>query len=199
MKRITRSVRFDLSLISMCFAGAPAIYIEKGLREPEWLVPFAEGEEKHVVAMSSRAASADGVSRAVTFGISRHISIAKDVGERVQTALQEAVVNAVAHGNLALSSQMRRDLPGCEQFEKMVAERLKVPDFASLPLAISVTARRDAIDVSVRDSGAGYAVRERSDTSDVSLYGRGLKIIGAMADTVTTREGGRNISMRFVL
>lgn len=198
-KRITRSVRFDLSLISKCFAGAPAIFVEKGLIEPDWLETFAEGEDKHVLAMSSRTASANGVSRAVTFGIGRHLNISKDVGERVQTALQEAIVNAVAHGNLALSSQIRRDLPGCEQFERMIAERLKVSVYAALPLAISVTAGPDAIDISVKDSGAGYSIRESFVTSDASLFGRGLKIIGAMADSVMTRDGGRQISMRFVL
>lgn len=122
------------------------------------------------------------------------------LASRMMDALQEAVGNAVMHGNLGLDSRFRATLDGLRWFAAAMTERLANPVFARLPVTIAAQLRRGGIVVWVEDYGQGFDYSEAPNLPPMSAAGGyGLSIILGSCDKVSFSRGGRRISMLFRL
>lgn len=118
----------------------------------------------------------------------------------VELCLQEAVANAVVHGNLGVPSNAKRQEHGYRAFSHMIGERLHVPELRRR--RVDIFARWDAqhITLGVADQGSGYdldALRRVRHESRRSPSGRGFLFMQALADAVDIGDGGRRIALRF--
>jgi CheY-like chemotaxis protein len=116
---------------------------------------------------------------------------------QVGVALREALVNAVYHGNLEVSSHLREAEGGA--YDEMIATRR-----SELPYRVRrvhVTARQTPTEVIyvVSDEGPGFDPAQLPDPTDPSqiemVHGRGLLLIRTFMDEVTHNERGNEITM----
>jgi DNA-binding NarL/FixJ family response regulator len=116
---------------------------------------------------------------------------------QVSIALQEAVTNAVFHGNLEVSSEHRQTDERI--FEQLALDRRQVEPYCSRRVRIHVQLDRDAARFSVSDDGPGFdaSLLDRPvHSEDLSrIGGRGLLLIRTFMDNVTFNPRGNQIIM----
>lgn len=115
----------------------------------------------------------------------------------VETALQEALTNALIHGNLGLASTMRDDFQHYARFCTLLETRLQACE-GQRRVEIAATWKDGWLEVSVMDHGEGFAETEKTKTpaaGGVILHGLG--IIRSLASAVTFADAGRCLIMRF--
>lgn len=124
-----------------------------------------------------------------------------DRRDDVELALHEAVSNALVHGNLGVAGMKELSAQELERFSRDLGDRLADPVLASR--RIVVTLRIDPAEdgrplatVEIADEGAGFNPGPRASSG---ASGRGLDLIGTIADGLTLEDGGRRIRMRFRL
>jgi len=116
---------------------------------------------------------------------------------QVGVALREALVNAMYHGNLEVSSQLRESGDGLYE-ELIAARRTELPYRVR---RVHVTARQTPTEVVyvVSDEGPGFDPTVLPDPTDPlrleMVHGRGLLLIRTFMDEVTHNERGNEITM----
>src|SRR5262245_13719026 len=116
---------------------------------------------------------------------------------RVSVALQEALINAIHHGNLEVGSDLReRD---DKAYQRLLDERRIDPNYRNR--RVYVTAREspaEAVYV-IRDEGPGFDPSKLPDPTDPSnlerVCGRGLLLIRTFMDEVHHNAIGNEITM----
>jgi CheY-like chemotaxis protein len=116
---------------------------------------------------------------------------------QVCVALQEALTNAIYHGNLEISSELRQD--DDDEFDEQARERRTLDPYRSRRVRIRAQIDRDAARFLIADDGPGYdtAIMSRPIQPDDlnQLGGRGLLLIRTFMDQVSFNKTGNEISM----
>jgi len=126
------------------------------------------------------------------------MNLCDEVGRlRVTVALQEALVNAIHHGNLEVSSTLREhDEKG---YQALIKERIIQKPFRDR--RIHVKAKESPLEAVyvVRDEGPGFDPSGLPDPTDPAnvekVSGRGLFLIRTFMDVVYHNETGNEITM----
>jgi len=116
---------------------------------------------------------------------------------RVSIALQEALLNAMQHGNLEVASELKeKDEKG---FQALLAQRRREKPY--LTRRVYVTARESPAEglYVIRDEGPGFDPSQLPDPTDPSnldrVSGRGLLLIRTFMDKVHHNPAGNQITM----
>ncbi len=116
---------------------------------------------------------------------------------QVSIALQEAVTNAVFHGNLEVSSETRQT--DDHIFSQLALERRQIEPYRARRVRIHVQLDADAARFSVSDDGPGFDVsilNRPIHAEDLTrIGGRGLLLIRTFMDEVTFNSHGNQIIM----
>jgi DNA-binding NarL/FixJ family response regulator/anti-sigma regulatory factor (Ser/Thr protein kinase) len=116
---------------------------------------------------------------------------------QVGVALQEALCNALYHGNLEVSSDLRQEDETL--FERVAEERRGLEPYRSRRLRVQVQLDRDAARFVVGDDGPGYdtTIFDRPVEADDlhKIGGRGLLLIRTFMDQVSFNKSGNQVSM----
>lgn len=119
-----------------------------------------------------------------------------DAPEQLQVgvALEQALHNAIFHGNLQLSAE---ELHGPRpQRDAVVEQRRRSPPYSSRRTRVFVVITRDEARLVVRDEGPGYDVARLFPKEGVSQEGRrGLVLIRSFMDEVNFNDAGNEIVM----
>lgn len=117
---------------------------------------------------------------------------------QISTALDEALINAIIHGNLEISTELRYEGTD-EQFREIVRERQKQAPYRDRSVTIVMDADRNEVRFTIRDQGPGFDVKSLPDPTDFSnlgeVGGRGLLLINAFMDQVEHNDQGTEITM----
>lgn len=123
-----------------------------------------------------------------------------DDGERMQVgvAVHEAVLNAIVHGNLEISSELKNG--DWNEYHAAVSQRGRQDPYQRRRVTVMVRATREpALTIRIRDEGKGYNPQKVCDpTDDDGLgksCGRGLLLIRTFFDEVTHSPTGNEITM----
>ena len=123
-----------------------------------------------------------------------------DDGERMQIAmaLDEALLNAMIHGNLEVSSELRQSDDGAP-YVNMIAKRKEEAPYNQRKVNIKLEASNEQITFTIRDEGPGFdaaALRDPTDPENIERAGgRGLLLINAFMDEVSHNDAGNEIRM----
>jgi len=116
---------------------------------------------------------------------------------RLGVALEEALLNAIIHGNLEVGSQ-HREGDGL-LYEEFIELHMTQEPFRSRTVTLSVDIDESGVAFQVTDEGPGFDIRDIPDPTDpenlLRPSGRGLLLIHAFMDDVTFNEKGNSITM----
>jgi len=111
-------------------------------------------------------------------------------------ALDEALSNAVYHGNLELSSTLR-EADG--DYQEHARQRMKQPPYCNRHVHVIAIFTRDHAKFVIRDEGPGFDPSSLPDPTDPEnierVGGRGLLLIRVFMDEVLFNEKGNEITM----
>lgn len=122
---------------------------------------------------------------------------------KLQLLLGEIITNAIDHGVLGLGSMLKDGPDGFDRYiadrNKRLASLLDEQDVGWVSVTVEPCAN-GMIQIMVQDSGLGFdheSIAHRSDTTDLSLYGRGLMIIKNLCESMQHSENGDCIVVEF--
>lgn len=156
------------------------------------------------LAVTTRSAYRHQVVKVFVGALAIRMDLSRDLRERIHTAVQEAMINSVLHGNLGLSSESRDTLEGLETSHQKIEVLLTSPQIARSMIRVEAIWNSTMLYVLVRDSGAGF---KRSELPSPNAWqkaghhgsGRGLAIVEAFCDRVALLNGGATIKLGFRL
>lgn len=117
---------------------------------------------------------------------------------QVAMALDEAILNAMIHGNLEVDSSLREVDEGQAYWDLIKVRRDSAP-YADRRTYLTLTATRNQAVFVIRDEGPGFDLTKIPDPDDPanleSIGGRGLLLIGAFMDESHHNEQGNELTM----
>ena len=118
-------------------------------------------------------------------------------GIRIAVALQESLANAIYHGNLECSSDLRQEDERI--FYNQANQRRTAEPYASRRVHISSTIDRQEARIVIRDEGPGFdvaALDRPFDPEDLmKIGGRGMILIQTFLDEVFHNQTGNQITL----
>jgi CheY-like chemotaxis protein len=116
---------------------------------------------------------------------------------RVGTAVYEALVNAIEHGNLEINSAERDKPSGV--YRRMVEDRASDPTFRNRHVYLTTILTRTEATFTVRDQGPGFEPSSLPDPTAPenvgNVNGRGMFLIRTFMDEVRFNETGNEVTM----
>ena len=116
---------------------------------------------------------------------------------RVGTALHEAFVNAIEHGNLELDSDLRNDPEGA--YQQLASQRRNDLPYRDRFVHVRAKLSKDEATITLRDEGPGFDPRSLPDPTDPEnigkISGRGLLLIRTFMDEVRFNDSGNEITL----
>lgn len=116
---------------------------------------------------------------------------------QVGVALQEALLNALYHGNL----QMGSDVPSQSDAEQaaLAAQRAQEAPYRDRGIHVSMALKPEEATFVIRDEGEGFDTSQLPNPTDVSalekLSGRGVILMRLFMDEVTYDSTGREVTL----
>ena len=119
---------------------------------------------------------------------------------RIGMAVTEALVNALYHGNLEITSEQLLAADADDRSrETLQAERRATPPFCDRRLHVRLAAARGELRITIRDEGPGFDVAGVPDpTAPENLTkasGRGLVMMRMFMDEVSFNDAGNEVTM----
>lgn len=112
-------------------------------------------------------------------------------------ALHEALTNAILHGNLELSSEMREKDE--KEYYRLGVERRAMEPFRDRRVMVTARFTREELTFIIGDEGPGFDPNILPDPTDPSnlgkISGRGLLLIQTFMDRVKHNDKGNEITM----
>jgi CheY-like chemotaxis protein len=116
---------------------------------------------------------------------------------RIGVALQEALLNAMYHGNLEVSSSLRQQDETA--YHLLAQMRREEPPFKNRRVYLDVSLSAGEADYTVRDEGNGFDLAALPDPTDPEnlekIGGRGLLLIRTFMDKVYHNDRGNSITL----
>jgi anti-sigma regulatory factor (Ser/Thr protein kinase) len=127
--------------------------------------------------------------------------IAENDALKIRLAVQEALLNAVEHGNLELESKWKEEWmsDGTDKFSCMRRERLADPVYANRLVTIVSYFDGEFIEITLSDEGSGFAhqqVISANAPQNISCFGRGLTLMMNAVDEIRYGSGGSEVTLR---
>ncbi len=118
-------------------------------------------------------------------------------GIRVSVALEEAINNAMFHGNLEITSAERTG--DRETYRVLLAERLRTPPYCERMIGVQAKVSPEEAVFIIRDQGPGFDPHNLPDPTDPEnlekASGRGLLLMRTFMDSVEFNRVGNEVTM----
>ncbi len=198
--RLGQPVDVDLTLERVADADADRSLILGRAGPPERNV-LVDGlvNERGVYTIGNFLSEADALYHRATVFLGRYFS--EQEGEMIVFALREMIMNAIEHGNLAISFDEKTEAQEQGRYLELLLERQRRSDLRGrrVRLEYSLNARRVLYRVS--DEGAGFdhrrVFREANELmGDLQIsHGRGIALARQFFDRVRYNEAGNCVTL----
>lgn len=124
--------------------------------------------------------------------------LADEVGRlRVGLAVEEALLNALYHGNLEVSSELKeRD---STLFEETARQRCQEEPYRSRHIFVEALVSREQARFTIRDEGPGFNPKDLPDPTDPANLekpsGRGILLMRSFMDEIHFNEQGNQVTL----
>lgn len=117
---------------------------------------------------------------------------------RTGTALEEALLNAMYHGNLEVSSELKEQ--DHQAFYALAEERRMAHPWIQRRIYVNTWLTPDEARFVIRDDGGGFDPAKLPDPTDpenlARPFGRGVMLMRAFMDEVTYNEKGNEVTLQ---
>jgi anti-sigma regulatory factor (Ser/Thr protein kinase)/HAMP domain-containing protein len=153
-------------------------------------------EEKSVITIPSDPDLIPAVSAYLSSLVEGNIGPAR--AGSLELTLDEAISNAVYHGNLDVPSHIKTD--DFDLFYELARQRQRELPYSQRKVMVQFHYTRDSLMVRVRDEGAGFNWKKytaaAAEASDLP-HGRGLILMQALSSKVDFNELGNEVTLYF--
>jgi anti-sigma regulatory factor (Ser/Thr protein kinase) len=116
---------------------------------------------------------------------------------RLGIAFEEALTNAMYHGNLEMNSELRQN--DDREYYDLALQRAKQPPYCDRRVFVETRHSSDEVRIVIRDEGPGFDPASLPDPTDPEnlerAFGRGMLLITTFMDEVKHNEQGNEITM----
>jgi CheY-like chemotaxis protein/anti-sigma regulatory factor (Ser/Thr protein kinase) len=116
---------------------------------------------------------------------------------RIHMALEEALLNALCHGNLEIGAALQNK--GAEDLFQLAAQRAKESPYCERRIHVRVSLTADQAEFCIRDQGPGFDPATLPDSADVGSldrsHGRGVMLMRTFMDEVRYNGTGNEVTM----
>ena len=116
---------------------------------------------------------------------------------RFGVALEEALINAMIHGNLEIDSSIKENDPA--QFDTMVQQRCNELPYKERKIEVEVELSAEQIVVTIGDHGQGFDPSTLPDPTEPEnlekVSGRGVLLMRSFMDEVKFNDAGNRVTM----
>ncbi len=116
---------------------------------------------------------------------------------RVGVALEEALANALYHGNLEVGSELRGE--DDQAYFELIERRRRESPYQQRRIHVEVALARDMASFTIRDEGAGFDPSALPDPTDPDnlekASGRGVLLMRTFMDEVTYNDIGNSVAL----
>lgn len=122
-------------------------------------------------------------------------------GDRLQIAMavEEAITNAMHHGNLEVSSDLREGGDNEQRYYQAIQQRRNASPFSQRKVRIEAEFSQHHICIQITDDGRGFCPASVADPRDTEnlrrISGRGLFLIRTFMDQIAYNAKGNQITM----
>jgi CheY-like chemotaxis protein/anti-sigma regulatory factor (Ser/Thr protein kinase) len=129
---------------------------------------------------------------------SRCVRMADEVDRlRVGIAVEEALLNALYHGNLEVSSDLKENDPNL--FEETARQRCQEEPYLNRRLFIDASLSREEARFVIRDEGPGFDPSKLPDPCDLENLekpsGRGILLMRSFMDEISFNDRGNQVTL----
>lgn len=146
------------------------------------------------LSLSNRTALDLPIGEIVAEAVAARIRLRPRSRTALVAVVQEAVLNAVLHGNLEMGNEGRCHSAGTWEWEQEIERRLADPLVHARRCEVRVRWSATVILLRITDQGVGFEPVAVQD--DALPWGRGLRIIAALALRSRWTRGGRTLIVR---
>ena len=127
-------------------------------------------------------------------GVSEH----KDY---LHTIMSELFSNALEHGVLGLSSELKMTEDGYLDYYQQREERLSALDSGKININVEFIADNEygKLKIQLNDSGKGFDVSNTRASDDNDSFGRGVDLIKTLCDSIEYNETGTEVTVIYTL
>ena len=116
---------------------------------------------------------------------------------RIGTALEEALLNALYHGNLGVRSELKEI--DHDEFYRQANERKVTEPWMNRRIRVTAHITPEEMEISIRDEGSGFDPSKLPDPTDPENLdrpcGRGVMLMRAFMDDVRYNETGNEVTL----
>jgi CheY-like chemotaxis protein len=116
---------------------------------------------------------------------------------RIGTALEEALLNALYHGNLGVRSELKEI--DHDEFYKQANERKVALPWCDRRIRVQARIGSEQMEVTIRDEGSGFDPSKLPDPTDPENLdrpcGRGVMLMRAFMDDIRYNESGNEVTL----
>ena len=185
-----------------CLARPGAVVVETGDEDPpggDWAA-VAVPADGFYLSLTTATAFSLQVAPLIGRALAERKVVGADRQSVVELCLQEAVANAIIHGNLGICSTAKDHPEGYRVFSQLVNSCLEDRSLRERRVEVFARWNGTVLDISIGDQGGGFNVARVPDEPVASgRSGRGFVFMRALAGEVAVTDGGRCTSLRFEL
>jgi anti-sigma regulatory factor (Ser/Thr protein kinase)/FixJ family two-component response regulator len=119
---------------------------------------------------------------------------------RLRLAIQEAILNAIEHGNLELDSRWKEveGEEGLDKFTLVRRQRLEDPRYAERRVRVTSEFEEGRFQIVIKDEGPGFLNSKELIiplAENLSCFGRGMTLIKNAVDELRFRDNGSEVTL----
>jgi hypothetical protein len=145
------------------------------------------------LVVSTVTAFSCDLTRLLCQSVATRVGLSQEQLVDMEIAIQEAIANGLVHGNLGIDSSRRASIDTFDEHCRLTEERLAAPEYGQRRIFLFVRWDNKCVEFTIKDEGDGYD----ACMTDVRYSGRGLKLITDLAESVSSDDNGRSITLRF--
>ncbi len=128
-----------------------------------------------------------------------HSGIDRNLVEGMRIGLYEIIINAIEHGNLAISYEEKSHALKNNSYVQLLEERKNRADQQEKKILISSTYDHEQIIITIKDDGAGFNYGELPETKSpetmLATHGRGIFLTSLYFDSLDFLESGNTVRL----
>ncbi len=154
--------------------------------------------ERHRYSIGNMLLIADDLSLRITRNLQKFIN-RKDLGF-IRLAIREIIINAIEHGNLAITFDEKTREMDNDNYFNYLNERQKDPRFSGRMVKVDYSVDSEKIVYTIADEGHGFDYRQYlSDDTEANesmlMHGRGITLAKSIFDEIIYNETGNAVTL----